>query len=148
MQPLIELAEERSRLVAQELQRLRQQWAEAEHKLQQLKSYLAEYRSRLNDNVCDGVSVNVMRDFQRFIAKLELAIRAQVEEVERYRQRWETTKRLWMEREREIKAYHILRERHIRQLQHAENKREQRVQDESAQRIACSRARDPFDPPQ
>jgi len=147
LQPLVEFAEERSKLAAQELQRLRHQWTLAEEKLQHLEEYLADYRLRLTDGVSGGMAMNVMRDFQRFIDKLELAIRAQSEEVVRCRQRWEAGQRLWSEREREVKAYHILRERHERDALRTENIREQRAQDESAQTIHRTRASEESNPP-
>lgn len=139
LQPLVEFAEERSKLAAQELQRLRIQCSEAEEKLRQLESYLADYLARLADSTSNGMTMNVMRDFQRFIAKLELAIRAQTEEIVRCQQRWEVAQRVWNEREREVKAYHTLRERHEREEQRAENKRDQRLQDEFAQNVVRSR---------
>lgn len=138
LQPLIDLAEERSKLAAQELQRLRQLWSEAEQKLEQLKSYLAEYQARLTGQVAAGMPVARVLDFQRFIAKLERAIHAQLEEVARRREQWETAQRSWMEREREVKAYHALRERHAQEVRRAENRSDQRLQDEFAHRIAQS----------
>lgn len=139
LQPLVEFAEERSKLAAQELQRLRQQWTQAEEKLQQLESYLADYRSRLTASVSGGMPMNAMRDFQRFIAKLELAIRAQSEEIVRCRQRWDAAQQHWNEREREVKAYHTLRERHELEERRSENKQDQRLQDEFAQNVVRSR---------
>jgi flagellar FliJ protein len=139
LQPLVEFAEERSKLAAQELQRQRNQWTLAEEKLQQLEAYLADYRLRLTDSAADGMTMSIMRDFQRFIAKLELAIRAQAEEIARCQRRWETAQQLWNEREREVKAYHTLRERHELEEHRTENKQDQRLQDEFAQNIVRSR---------
>lgn len=140
LHPLIEFAEERSKNAAQELQRQRGLWVQAEEKLHQLESYLAEYRDRLANRVEDGMHVTAMLDFQRFIVKLELAIKAQAEEIVLCQQRWETAQQDWQERERELKAYHALRERHQREEQHKENRQEQRVQDEFAQNSARRRS--------
>src|SRR3989338_4394081 len=146
LQPLIEFAEERSKSAARELQRMREQWTQAEEKLRQLEVYLAEYRVRLANNAANGMAVNVMLDFQRFIAKLELAISAQSEEVVRCQQRWEVAQQLWQEREREVKAYSVLRTRHQREEQRTEHRRDQRQQDESAQNIARRRAAEEIPP--
>jgi flagellar FliJ protein len=143
---LIDLAEERSKLAAQELQRLRQLWSEAEQKLDQLKSYLAEYQARLAGQVAAGMPVARVLDFQRFIAKLERAIHAQSEEVARRREQWETARRSWMEREREVKAYRALRERHVQEVRRAENRSDQRMQDEFAHRVAHSHSKGDADP--
>lgn len=133
LQPLLEYARDRSALAAQELQRLRHQWTLSDEKLQQLQAYLADYHNRLNGNAANGMTAAAMRDFQRFIVKLELAIQAQGEEVVRCRQHWEAGQRAWMEREREVKAYDALRERHEREEVRKENKRDQRIQDEFSQ---------------
>jgi flagellar FliJ protein len=133
LKPLLEYARDRSDSAARELQRLRQQWSQAEEKLQQLQAYLADYQVRLNNNAAGGMTAAAMRDFQRFISKLELAITAQGEEVVRCKQRWESGQRVWMEREREVKAYDALRDRHVREEMRKENKADQRIQDEFSQ---------------
>lgn len=146
LQPLVKLAEERSESAAQELQRLRGQWTQAEEKLRQLETYLADYHLRLACNTAGGMTVHAMLDFQRFIAKLELAIRTQAAEEVRCQQRWEAAQQLWQEREREVKAYHALRERHEREEQHKENRRDQKVQDEFAQNSLRRRAAEDVPP--
>lgn len=146
LQPLLEYARDRSDQAAQELQRLRHQRTQAEEKLQQLQTYLADYQNRLSSNATSGMTVAAMRDFQRFIAKLELAIQAQNEEVVRAGQRWEAGQQAWMEREREVKAYDALRERHEREEARMENKRDQRIQDEFSQNQYLRRNTE--DPPQ
>lgn len=133
LQKLLEYARDRSELAARELQRLRHQWTLEEEKLQQLQHYLSDYQHRLHGTTSNGMTAGALRDFQRFIAKLELAIRAQGEEVERCRQRWEVGQATWLEREREVKAYDVLRERHAREEVRMENKQDQRLQDEFAQ---------------
>lgn len=132
LQPLIKFAEERSESAAQNLQRLRVQLTQAEEKLRQLEGYLEDYRLRLASNTAKGITVQAMVDFQHFIAKLGIAIQVQSEEIARCRKRWEAAQELWMEREREVKAYHALRERHEREELRKENRRDQRVQDEFA----------------
>lgn len=140
LQPLVDFSEERSESAAQELQRFRAQLIQAEEKLRQLEGYLADYQVRLSAATAQGVTVQAMLDFQHFIAKLELAIRSQSEEVVRCRQRWESAQQIWMEREREVKAYHALRDRHQREELRKENRRDQRAQDEFAQNSQRRRA--------
>lgn len=140
LMPLIKLAEERSESAAQELQRMRGQWTQAEEKLRQLEGYLADYHARLASHSAGGMSVHVMLDFHRFIAKLDLAIRTQGAEVVRCQQRWEKAQLVWQECEREVKAYHALRERHERSELQKENRRDQKAQDEFAQNSLQRRA--------
>ncbi len=133
LKPLLDYARDRSDAAAQELQRLRHQWTLAEEKLLQLQQYLLDYQQRLDCTSSSGMTVGAMRDFQRFIAKLDLAIQAQGEEVVRCRQRWEAGQNVWLECEREVKTYDALRERHEREEAYKENKRDQRLLDELSQ---------------
>jgi len=132
LQPLLELAQQRSEDAAQILQRLKLVWQEAELKLNQLENYLGEYRRRLQENMRDGVGMTQWRDYQAFIAKLEIAVKTQAEEVERCHQRWNHGQHEWQAREREAKAYGKLRERHNRVEQASEVRQEQKQQDEFA----------------
>ncbi|GBG12565.1 flagellar FliJ protein [Novimethylophilus kurashikiensis] len=138
--PLVKFAEERSEAAAQELQRHRIQLNQAEEKLKQLQGFLADYQARLGHTAGQGVTVQTLIDFQQFIGKLEIAIRSQSEEVVRCRQRWENAQEIWMERERELKAYLALRDRHDREEIRKDNRRDQRLQDEFAQNALRRRA--------
>ena len=131
--PLLQYAEERRDTAARDLQKLRQAWLQEEEKLAQLKYYLNDYHDRLSGSVTGGVTVHVMRDFQRFIGKLELAIDAQNREILRCQQQWEIGQQLWMEREREVKTYETLRSRHEAEELAKAIQREQRLQDEFSQ---------------
>jgi flagellar FliJ protein len=138
--PLVKFAEERSEAAAQELQRHRIQLNQAEEKLKQLQGFLADYQARLGQTAVQGVTVQTLIDFQQFIGKLEIAIRSQAEEVVRCRQRWENAQEIWMDRERELKAYLALRDRHDREEIRKDNRRDQRLQDEFAQNSLRRRA--------
>jgi flagellar FliJ protein len=133
LQMLVEYAEERSKAAAQELRKVRLRWAHEEQKKHQLEGYLEDYRSKYTGSASIGMTVSLMLDFRRFIAKLELAIRTQSEEIVRCRQQWELAQRFWLERERELKAYLALRKRHIQAEQVKENRQEQKLLDEFAQ---------------
>jgi flagellar protein FliJ len=135
LQPLINLAQDRSQAAAQALARLKNAWQEAENKLQQLQGYLAEYNNRLQQQAQTGFSISQLRDFQAFILKLELAIRAQVEEVERCHARWQQGQVEWQAREREVKAYQTLRVRHDEAERKTEERQDQRLQDEFARNL-------------
>lgn len=135
LQPLVELTKERSQAAAQALAKLKQAWQLAETKLAQLQGYLDEYRLRLQRQAEAGFSISQWRDYQAFILKLEFAIKAQAEEVERCRLRWEAGQLEWLSREREVKAYHTLRQRHDQAERKSEEKQAQRLQDEFARNL-------------
>lgn len=135
LQPLIDLAEERSQAAAQTLARLKNAWQEAELKLNQLQAYLQEYQQGLQRQTQAGFSISQWRDYQAFILKLELAIKAQTEEVGRCRLRWESGQMEWQAREREVKAYQTLRQRHEQAERKTEERMDQRLQDEFARNL-------------
>ena len=135
LQPLVDLTEERSQAAARSLAKLKQVWHGAETKQLQLQGYLDEYRLKLQRQAQAGFSITQWRDYQAFMLKLELAIRAQGEEVERCRQRWEAGQVEWLAREREVKAYHTLRRRHEQVERKAEERQDQRLTDEFARNL-------------
>lgn len=135
LQSLVELAETRSQSAAQALARLKNAWQEAEAKLGQLHAYLGEYRQSLQQQSQLGFSIAQWRDYQAFIVKLEVAIRAQSEEVERCRARWELGQVEWQTREREVKAYQTLRQRHDIAERKLDERLDQRLQDEFARNL-------------
>lgn len=135
LQPLIDLAQERSRSAAQALAKLKHGWQEAENKLLQLQTYLREYQNRLHLQTQSGLSVQQWRDYQAFMHKLELAIQAQLQEVERCRRMWDAGQVEWQACEREVKAYQTLRDRHDETERKQDAKLEQRLQDEFARNL-------------
>lgn len=135
LQPLVDLAEERSQAAAQALAKFKLAWQEAENRLQQLQGYLQEYQVRLQQQAESGFSISQWRDYQAFMGKLELAIKAQAEEVARCRARWELGQAEWQARERESKAYQTLRQRHDQAERKTEERLDQRQQDEFARNL-------------
>lgn len=135
LQPLVDLTEERSQAAAQALAKLKQAWQLAEAKQLQLQGYLDEYRLRLQRQAEAGFSITQWRDYQAFIIKLEFAIKTQLEEVERCKQRWEAGQVEWLAREREVKAYQTLRQRHDQSERKIEERQDQRLQDEFARNL-------------
>lgn len=132
LQPLVDLAQDRSQAAAQALGKSRFAWQEAENKLAQLRTYLHEYQDRLQNQAQSGLSISQWRDYQAFIHKLESAIKVQAQEVERCRLDWETGQVEWLARERDVKAYQTLRQRHDTAERKRDEQQDQRLQDEFA----------------
>ena len=132
LQPLVELAQERSQAAAQNLARLKGLWQEAENKLSQLQNYLREYQDRLHRQSQSGLTALQWRDYQAFMHKLELAIKAQAQEIERCIRAWEAGQAEWQACERELKAYQTLRQRHDEEERKRDARQDQRLQDEFA----------------
>jgi flagellar FliJ protein len=135
LQPLVELALDRSQAAAQALAKLKQIWQEAENKRDQLQVYLQEYQARLHQQSQSGLSAMQWRDYQAFMHKLELAIEAQTLEIERCRQAWERGQVEWQAQEHEVNAYQTLRKRHDEAERKRDEKLDQKQQDEFARNL-------------
>lgn len=134
LQPLLDLAQNHSDDAGRKLQQLKVRWQEAEHKFTQLVGYREEYRKRLMQNSQNGMSMAAWREFQLFMTKLDQAIAMQGDEVSRCQARWEGGRVEWLERQRQVKAYDTLSQRHAAGEAKREAKSEQREQDEFAAR--------------
>ncbi|MDD5328866.1 MAG: flagellar export protein FliJ [Sulfuricella sp.] len=130
LQPLLELAQDHSDAAARDLHKLKAAWQEAEEKLGQLAAYREDYRNRLLQATKVGMQANSLKDFHLFLGKLETAIRHQTEEVARCKKRWDDGKLVWQARQRKLKAFDTLSQRHLRSELKREDKQEQREQDE------------------
>ncbi len=135
LQALVELAQERSEAAAQALARLKGGWQDAENKQMQLQHYLREYQERLHQHSQTGLTAQQWRDYQAFMHKLELAIVAQTQEVERCARAWESGQVEWQTCERELKAYQTLRQRHDEAERKRDARQDQRLQDEFARNL-------------
>lgn len=144
LQPLHDLANNRVEAAAQRLALLKQQWQLQEDKLKQLYAFQDEYRRRLTHTVTQGVGMMLMRDFQVFLRKIDLAIRQQQTEIDHAKLRWEEGQHVWLEERRKLKTYDVLQQRHQRSEGVREGRIEQREQDEHA-RNSHSRKRTPED---
>jgi flagellar FliJ protein len=132
LQMLHDLASNRVEAAAQRLALLKQQWQLQEDKLKQLYAFQDEYRHRLTDAVTQGLGMMLMRDFQVFLRKIELAIRQQQSEIDRAKRNWEEGQKAWLEERRKLKTYDVLQQRHVRSEGVREGRVEQREQDEHA----------------
>lgn len=135
LQPLLDLAHEHSDDAGRKLQQLKVKWQEAELKLNQLASYREEYHQRLTHTTQQGMQMAAWREFQLFMDKLDQAITLQGEEVAKCQRHWEGGRREWLERQRQLKAYDTLSERHTSSEIKREAKKEQKEQDEFAGRM-------------
>jgi flagellar FliJ protein len=83
LQTLLDLGAQRLDAAALELQKLHSALEQAETKLEQLLHIRREYDAALLASMTRGVEADRLRDFQRFLAKLTLAIQAQAAEMQR-----------------------------------------------------------------
>ena len=138
LQPLHDLATDRLDAATRRLGQLNQRWQAEEDKLAQLRGFREEYHKRLGNAIASGLDMTRMRDFHAFIGKIETAIGQQVIEIARCKAAWEEGQRLWLEEQRKLKTYDVLKERHVRSERAREDRLDQREQDEHARKAASS----------
>ena len=136
LEVLVDLAEHRSNAAAHDLALLNKQREQNEVKLQLLRAYLAEYRTRLDELVRDGLDGVRMRNYLSFLARVERAVADQSAEVEKDRQRIETSMQRWQAEERKRRTFETLVERRGRESRLADARMQQRQSDEFASRSA------------
>lgn len=146
LQPLLDLAQDHTDEAARNLHKRKTTWQEAEEKLLQLKSYREDYQARLLQATKMGMQVSAIKDFHLFLGKLENAIRHQMGEVARCKKNWEDGRIEWQAKQRKLKAFGTLSQRHLHSELKREDKMEQREQDELSSRVfECKEPKDPLD---
>jgi flagellar FliJ protein len=136
LQVLLDLAHDRLEAASAELQRLRHHWQEAQVKLDQLGGYQTEYANGLQERLSTGIPAHLLTDYRLFLDKLARAIRAQGEEVDRRRIAWEQEHLRWLALREQEQALEVLLQRHQAAQVQQESRREQKQQDEFAQKSA------------
>ncbi len=134
LQVLVDLAEHRSNAAAHNLALLNSQGEKSQEKLRLLKTYLKEYRARLDESVRGGLDGERLRNYLAFISRLERAIAEQSAEVEKDKARIEEGRQRWHEQERQRRTFETLVERRRREKTLAQARTEQRQNDEHAAR--------------
>ena len=139
LQALLDHSRHRMEAAERLLRMLRRKEDEAAQRLEQLRGFRGDYHARLTHSSSAGMSILQFRDYQAFLAKIEVAIRHQQEEVAQAHSRWEHAHGQWLEQRQKVKAYETLATRHHTQEVQRQDRREQKAIDEHAnQRAAAS----------
>jgi flagellar FliJ protein len=136
MEPVQLVLSEGERARARELGEGQRRLADAEAKLAELKTYHGEYLQTYRKRAEDGTSVTRLRDFQAFLARLELALAQQEKIVAQAREQVAQQRRNWQGAARQVKAVETVVDRWRHDEQKAGDRREQKESDERAQRAA------------
>jgi flagellar FliJ protein len=107
---------------------------EATKRVAMLIEYRDEYRTRFLDAARQGIGKDQWRNYQAFLEKLETAIDQAAKMVEASRIQTVAGQRAWIDKRGQVKTYDTLSERHDARLRYADQKKEQKVQDEHAAR--------------
>ena len=135
-----DLAQSESDSAAIKLGSLNAEAAKAEAKLKMLIDYREEYRERLRNSLNQDVHSAGWKNFQLFLAKLDEAVEQQRSAVALCHQAVHQGQREWQSKQKQVKAYDTLAQRH-ELVQDARLKRlDQKLMDDFAARGHAAKA--------
>jgi flagellar FliJ protein len=135
-----EIADHQTDAAAASLADVNRELHEQEARLMLLFKYRSEYHERLHRAASEGLDGAAMRNYQDFLQRLEHAIMQQHAQVVEARTRAEHSRLEWQNRRRKSMSFDSLSRRfELRELRE-EAMRDQKTQDEHAQRGARAKS--------
>jgi len=129
-----DLAQRHSDTAAVKLGALNAEVAKAEAKLNMLLTYREDYRDRFRSSMHQDVHSAGWKNFQEFLVKLDEAIDQQRAVVLASQQAVHRGQREWQSRQKQVKAYDTLEQRHDLVQANRLKKLDQRLMDDFAAR--------------
>jgi flagellar FliJ protein len=129
-----ELAQQQSDTAASRLGALNAEAAKAESKLNTLLDYREEYRQRFRNSIHRDVHSAGWKNFQQFLVKLDEAIEQQRAMVLASQQAVHRGQREWQAKQKQVKAYDKLEQRHENAEAERLKRLDQRLMDDLASR--------------
>lgn len=134
--PVIDMAERDEREAALALGRCQQQLSQAQGKLGELERYRGDYQQQWINQGQQGVSGQWLMNYQRFLTQLETAIGQQRQAAAWQQENLNKARELWQQRYARLEGLRKLVQRYQQEARQAEDKREQKMLDEFAQRLS------------
>lgn len=137
--PLVTLRDLAQKAVEQastQLGQARLSYQNAEQQLSMLLSYQDEYRVRLNDTLSNGMASSSWQNYQQFIQTLEQAIDQHRHQLAQWNVKVEQAVKHWQEKQQRLNAFETLNERAETSARLQENRLDQKLMDEFAQRAS------------
>ena len=137
--PLItirDLAQKAVEQASTQLGQARLSYQNAEQQLSMLLSYQDEYRVRLNDTLSNGMASSSWQNYQQFIQTLEQAIEQHRHQLAQWNTKVEQAVKHWQEKQQRLNAFETLNERAETSARLQENRLDQKLMDEFAQRAS------------
>ncbi|MFA3778498.1 flagellar export protein FliJ [Yersinia sp. 1652 StPb PI] len=137
--PLITLRDLAQKAVEQastQLGQVRLSYQNAEQQLTMLLTYQDEYRVRLNDTLSNGMASSSWQNYQQFIQTLEQAIDQHRNQLAQWNAKVEQAVKHWQEKQQRLNAFETLNERAETTARLQENRLDQKLMDEFAQRAS------------
>lgn len=135
--PLItlrDLAQDAVEQATQQLGQVRKAQQAAEQQLSMLLNYQDEYRQKLNHQLSDGMDSSHWQNYQQFIGTLEQAIDQHRRQLIQWGQKVDHAMKQWQDKQQRLNAFDTLHTRAQSAERQVENKRDQKLMDEFAQR--------------
>ena len=133
--PVVDMAERAEREAAMQLGHCQGLVSQAEVKLGELEHYRADYQQQWISEGQRGVSGQWLMNYQRFLTQLEGAIGQQRQSVDWHRANLDKVRAAWQQRYARLEGLRKLVQRYQEEARLAEDKREQKLLDELAQRL-------------
>lgn len=134
--PVVAMAERAEREAAVQLGHSQGLLKQAEVKLGDLERYRADYQQQWISEGQRGVSGQWLMNYQRFLSQLEVAIVQQRQSVTWHRNNLDKVRELWQQRYARLEGLRKLVQRYLDEARQVEDKREQKLLDELAQRLS------------
>ncbi|CAI0709629.1 Flagellar fliJ protein [Serratia quinivorans] len=137
--PLItlrDLAQDAVEQATQQLGQVRKAQQAAEQQLSMLLNYQDEYRQKLNNQLSGGMESSNWQNYQQFIGTLEQAITQHRQQLTQWGEKVESAVKHWQDKQQRLNAFETLHTRAQSAQLQLENKRDQKLMDEFAQRSA------------
>jgi flagellar FliJ protein len=139
--PVVDMAERAEREAARNLGRTQLLLTQAETKLGELERYLGDYQQQWLTQGRQGVSGQWLMGYQRFLSQLETAINQQRQAAVWHLNNVNKAREVWQQRYARLEALRKLVQRYQQEARQAEDKREQKMLDELAQRLSGAEQR-------
>jgi flagellar FliJ protein len=132
---LKDLAAQRRDAQAQRLGALTRERDEQQRRLEMLLSYRSDYQARLTQASSKGIDLEVLRNYQSFLAQLERAIAQQSELVAQAERNVGGARQQWTSERARVESFQTLDERHTAKVARDEKRRAQKLTDEWSARL-------------
>lgn len=144
LQPLLELMQTRTDEATRQLGQLIAAEQNQRSRLEMLEQYRDEYAQRLRDAIAQGVTRQILNNYQEFLGRIDEAIQQQRQAVRHSEQSTRQGQAHWQAQNKQLKAIDTLSQRHDARERYRENRQDQKLQDEfSARKYGVKSSNDP-----
>ena len=135
LQTLLDLSQMRMEDAAKRLGELLAGEQEAGARVILLQQYRDEYHQRFVAAAQNGIGRDAWSNYQAFLSRLDEAIAQAQALAAQSKQRTAAGQREWLAKRGRVQAFDSLSARHRQHVQYAENRQDQKIQDEYAARL-------------